>query len=166
MAFTTDFTTIELMTARMGTVFITTNSDHDRDGVPDPGVISSVIDEASAEIFALAGQYYDAPSLASSSLIVSWATTLACYYLSINRGNPPPASLEKEYERILKRLEAIANGSQTLPGVPWKSDMRPTWSNRRIDRRYKNNTVRVTRTNSSNAPTVLRQDRATDLPLD
>lgn len=141
-------------------------SDHDRDGYADTDVVNDAINQATSEIKLYAGKWYADSSLAAAPIINSWATTLACYFLASTRANPIPDSLQKEFERIMELLKQVAAGGLVLPGVAMNGDLRPTMSNRKIDRRYRRNTVRVIRSNSTDAPSVLGQDWASDYPID
>lgn len=146
-------------------------SDHDGDAIEDDGVIDDCINQATEEIDGYARQRYSQAGLSASTLINRWATTIACFFLCLRRGNAPPESLQMEYDRLLAQpnglLPLIAAGKYSLPGVALIADLRPTWSNLRIDRRWPNSKVRVTRSNSSEAPSTLSQDDAIDIvPFD
>lgn len=138
-------------------------ADHDNDGVADVGVVEECIIEAGAEIDLYAQQRYAAESLATSTLIKSWCIRLASYFLCLRRGNPPPESLQREFERLTNPrdglLVQLGKGLLQLPGVSLRNDLRPSMSNVRIDRRYRDSTVRVTPNNSTDAPTTLTQDQ-------
>ena len=140
-------------------------ADHDEDGTGDTGVVDDAINQATEEIFLFAGKRYTAVRLAASKLINGWAITLAGFFLSQSRGNSPPESLEAEFVRIMARLERVGSGADSLPGVPMRADLRPTMSNLQVDRRFLHSKTRVTRTNSSDAPTTMTQDASPDYPL-
>jgi len=152
------------MEQKIGIAAVIAHSDHESTGSAVTLVIADAINQATEEINFYARHRYSATALAGSTLITRWATTLACYFLMQNRGNPEPFSLSNEFDRIMKNLAMVGKGSQRLPDVAFENDMRPTMSNRRIDRRYKTDTVRVTRQNSTDAPTKLTQDRAEIYP--
>jgi len=152
-------------------------SDHAQDGVEDDAVITDAIQEASQEIDMYATQRYSnvsigsAPSLADSPLVRRWAVTLACYFLSMKRGNPPPESLLNQAERLLDPINGIlvrvATGKLQLPGVPLRGDLFPAWSNLAVDRRWPISKVRVTEANSSDAKTSRSRDSSgTVLPYE
>jgi phage gp36-like protein len=141
-------------------------ADHDDDNTADTGVVDDTINQATEEIDLFARQRYTQTNLSSSTLINRWATVMACRLLFMRRGNPPPESLELEYHRIADPetglLVKLSKGLLQLPGVALRDDMRPTMSNLRVDRRYRDSTIRVTSNNSSDAPTALTQDKTID----
>jgi phage gp36-like protein len=144
---------------------VTAFADHDQDGEPDAEVVNDCINQATEEVGLYAQQWYTPAQLDTSTLVNRWATTLACYFLCQRRGNGPPQSLADEFARIMARLEQIAAGTLKLPGIAMRDDMRPSMSNLRVDRRYPNSRIRVTPTNSTDAPTRLSQDVVSEVPL-
>lgn len=133
-------------------------SSHDDTGIEDDTVVSDSIYQATAEInLYLLGLYNDS-DLYKNSFVVDMATRLAACRLCSNRGNDLPQSLADECEKIIERLEKINAQHLTIPGVPLRADMRPTLSNRVIDRRYAQRSVRVERSTSTTSSTILRQD--------
>lgn len=159
------YTTIERMNRRMGEDAIREYSDHDGDGVADGDVIDDCIEQASAEIDYFCNRYSETGLLASK-LIESWATIMACYYAATTRGNPPPTSLEREYLKIMERLEGISSGSTTLPGVSMSFDFRPTMSNRQVNRWHRTDTIRVTKSNSTNVPSQVPRHIQSNFPTE
>lgn len=142
-------------------------SDHNEVGETDTTVVNDCIVQAKEEIDRFALMRYSETGLASSSLINRWATTLATYFLCLRRGNPIIDSLKSEFDRIMEVLEKVATGATggILPGVPLRGDLRPSMSNLQVDRRYRHSTIRVTRANSTDAPTVLTQDHLNEPPV-
>ena len=159
----TDQDRIERLLSRCGVVSF---SDHNREGDPDDGVVDDCINRAAQETELFATQRYAQAGLVNSPLFVEWNTLVAAYFLCYRRGNPVPESLQFEFDRIMDvengLLAKVAKGKLQLPGVPLKADLRPTFSNLKVDRRYRQSKVRVTTNNSSNAPTKLTQDEAWD----
>lgn len=143
-------------------------SDHDEDLVADDGVVDDCINEATEELANYLTQRYDHTALASSHTVIGWATKVACYFLCLRRGNPAPQSISEEFNRILNPDDGLAirvsRGNYQIRGLALRDDQRPTWSNLRIDRRWPNSKTRVTRTNSSDAPTDLTQDDSYTAP--
>lgn len=152
------------MVRKLSTLGVLEWSDHDELGEIDTSVVTDAINRASEEVFFYLGGFYSAATLATSELIMSWATMLACYYLGLNRGMAPPDGLQIEYDNLMKRLEQIRSGRMLIPGLSLSADLRPAISNLTVDRRYARDTIRVTRSNSTSAPTTLSQDRAADYP--
>lgn len=130
-------------------------SDHDASGTSDTGVIDDAINEATETIDLYCRQRYDQAGLAASEIVSRWAVVLACYFLSINRGNPAPEAIEAEYQRIIANLEKIAAGLMSLPGVPMRSDSRPSMSNLRVERHHGQSKIRVKRNSSTDAASSL-----------
>jgi phage gp36-like protein len=129
-----------------------------------PNTIDDAINQARQEIEGLAAQQYSQAGLQSCPLINRWCVTLAAYYASTTRGNPAPNSIALEYERIMARLQAIADNEYQLPGIPKRSDSRPTMSNLRVDRRYIQSKVRVQQETSTNSPSTLTQNLDDQIP--
>ena len=142
----------------------TDHADHDEDGVADTGVLDDCINQATEEIDLYVATRYERSDLADSNLVNRWATLFAAYFLTTRRGNPTPNSWEIEFQRIIELLQDVNDGKKKIPGIPLRADMRPSMSNLTIDRRYRRSTVRVTPTNSTDAPTTLTQDKALELP--
>lgn len=150
---------------KMGAKAIVAYADHDADGIADTGVIDDAINQATEELDAYLTNRYSQASLQTSPIVTRWATTLASYFLSINRGNPPPESLAAEFTRIMTLLvDVVSTGVYQLPGVSLRSDMRPTLSNLRIDRRYTQSKIRVEKAISSTTPTTSTQHAIEDVP--
>jgi phage gp36-like protein len=137
-------------------------SDHEQTGVADVDVVVDCIDQASEEILMYLHERYLEADLQTSPLVNRWATVVAATFLCQRRGNPVPDSLQSEWVRIMDPVAGlchqISNGTRALPGIPLRCDMRPSFSNLRVDRRFLNNKTRVTKSNSSDSPTTLRQD--------
>ena len=68
---------------------------------------------------------YDPSALATSDLVKDWAATLACFYLSIRRGNPPPSGISILYEQALADLKEIQKASADIPGIGVRSIYAP-----------------------------------------
>lgn len=143
---------------RHGTESVLAWSDHDGDGLADSEVLDDAINQATQEIDLYARQRYAPEGLADSPLVNRWAVIIAAYMMSITRSNPPPDSLAIEFERVMARLAEVKEGSLALPGVPMRSDMRPSMSNLRIDRRYPKAKIRVQKEISTDQVTTLPQN--------
>ena len=134
-------------------------STHTTGSAPDPEVKYDAINFATEEMSMFLRQRYDVASLAACSLVQSWCVRVAAYYLSTVRGDDPPEVWKKEYDRLMDPdkglLAMVAAGKIQLPGVALRSDVRPSMSNLRIDRRYTFSKVRVTRPNSTDQPATI-----------
>jgi phage gp36-like protein len=140
-------------------------ADLDEDGSADPGVSDEWHNQAADIIDMYALQRgYDVSGLQSSNLIKQWSVWIAMYYGSQTRGNPPPEVYVIKYNEIIKLLEGVAAGLIQLPGVPLSMDVRPSWSNLKIDRRFCQQKIRVQQNISSDAPTTLTQNESIDVP--
>lgn len=156
------------MTRKMGVLALRNWTDHDKTGIIDTTVIADAINQATQEIDAYAGQRYSQSGLQSSTLINRWATTLACYYCSMTRGNEPPANLAVEADRLMNPdsglLIKVSQGKYQLPRVALRSDMRPTMSNLKVERNHRQTKVRVEKQGSTDQITNLPQNITTDYP--
>lgn len=145
---------------------VTAFADHDEDGDADTDVIPDVILRATTEITDFAQVWYDQAGLLQSPTIKRWACVVATFYLCELRGNDPPASIAKDYERIMGKdgwLERLQAGTYKLAGIPLRAALVPTFSNLEVDRRMPYSNVRVT-PNSSQETTTRKQDSTLNLP--
>jgi hypothetical protein len=141
-------------------------ADHDEDGVAEVGVVDDCIVRASEEINLYCRQRYSEAGLASSSLVTRWATILGACFVCELRGNPVPASLEKEANRLLETiLPNILAGTMSLPGIPFGNDLRPGMSNLAVDRRYRFSKVRRTGPSSTNQQSKVARHDVLDIVL-
>lgn len=140
-------------------------SDHEDEATGNSDVVDDAIDRASGEILLFLANRYDPDVLAESSLVRRWATVGAACYLCQTRNNPPPESLVGQWEQLIADpdgiIPKIGLGKLRLAGVQMRYDSRPAFSNLRVDRRWPTSKVRVTKVNSSDAPTTLTQDAST-----
>lgn len=164
----TTYCTIHDVERKLSAYGVTAWSDHDDDGTRDVDVIEDAINQATEEMNAYLFEQYTESDLAGSTLVNRWCVTVSIYFLCSNRGNPIPDSIAREWERLMDPEEGILvrvkHGRYDIPRLNKRADMRPTWSNQRVDRRWYDSTVRVTKTNSSDAPTELTQDATRDYP--
>ena len=133
-------------------------ADHDADGTADTDVIEDCINQATDEIDLYARQQHTQAQLATSSLINKWCIVMSARFLQERRMNGVSNSVAVQWDRITENLQMVAENRLQLPGLAKRDDMRPTWSNLKIDRRFRHSKIRVTQTNSSSAPTKLTQD--------
>ncbi len=133
-------------------------ADHDADGTADTDVIEDCINQGTDEIDLYAGQQHTQAQLATSTLINKWCIVMSARFLQERRMNVVSESIVVQWDRIIENLQKVAENRLQLPGLAKRDDMRPTWSNLKIDRRFRHSKIRVTRTNSSSAPTKLSQD--------
>ena len=113
--------------------------------------------------FYLEGLYTRA-DLASSWVVNDWCTILAVHWLSLRRGNPVPGSLGDLYKATIEDLKLVKSGEYQLPGIGYRNNMWPAWSNIRVDTLYSLRKVRVERPISEGTPLPGRRNR--DIPSD
>ncbi len=164
MPTTLNYCTEAEMKRRFSTYGITAYADHDEDGVSDTDVTDDSIIRATEEINLYAMQQYSEVGLASSRLIKRWCTDLAVFFHCELRGNPVPESLQREYDRIMAELERVRAGILQIPGLAKRGDLRPSFSNLTVDRRYPRSIIRNVRVTSSEIPSVVRQNNVVDPP--
>jgi len=138
-------------------------SDHDRDGGINTDVVNDAINAATEETWAYtepAG--YAAVDIVNSTLLRRWCTIAAGLFLSTDRGNSPPESLVKEFERIYGpqgQMVSLARSGLTLPGITKSINVMPALSNLRPHRGYANAKVRVVTETSFPLPSKTKQFR-------
>lgn len=121
---------------------------------------------ATTRVLFYAVQRYDATALASSWLVNEWSTVIACHWLCCRRANGVPDSLHelmygdgKATNRgVMGDLADIRAERAIIPdvgtrNVPWFS-----WSNVRVDPRYRVRQVRVERPLSERTATQYPQN--------
>lgn len=159
----TTYCTIVELERFMSTTAVTDFADHDADGTADTDVVEDWINHATEQLDFYLRQRHRQTQLAGSTLVNRWCVRMAARYGWQSRGNSIPASVEAEYQEEIKpALIEVRQSREGLPGVQLRDDLRMTWSNVKIDRRYRYSTVRVTKSNSSDAPTRLTQDTVKD----
>lgn len=155
---TTVYCSIAELQRFMSSDATTDAADHDADGTADTDVIEDCINQATDEIDLYARQQHTQAQLATSTLITRWCIVMSARFLQERRMNVVSDSVAVQWDRIIENLEKVADNRLQLPGLAKRDDMRPTWSNLKIDRRFRHSKIRVTQTNSSSAPTKLTQD--------
>lgn len=137
-------------------------ADHDDDGIQEPGVVADAIERATDEInlYVLTHGRYAIADLVGNRLLNSWCVVLATCDLCQTRGNGVPESVAMECQRIFELLEKVMDGKLNLPEVARQGQGVPTFSNLRLDRRYRDEKVRVIRSTSSKRSSTLERDWA------
>ena len=97
-------------------------------------------------------QRYTADQMNNNRWIRRQTSWIACYLLSIRRGNP--AQFVAKYQEALIFLQGVAEGTRPLfdengTPVPVRSDLAPAHSNLVVDDRYTRRKIRVQDTSSS-----------------
>ena len=143
--------------------------DNDDDGTADVDVAEDAINWATTELMFYLHERYDIADLSDTSLgaeLVNRWCVLGAFKYGNPRGNPPPEAVEVEWEKVVVKLEQIRSDEASLPGIAIRAQQIPTLSNRTIDRRYRRSKIRVTRANSSDAPSKLPRDFSRDFGTD
>lgn len=140
------------------------NEDEDVIDTPEVGTEDAMIERATVEINAYLLQRYTVAVCAASGWCKWVAALFACVYLAERRGNTVPTAMQKDFDRYLEMLKAIAAGTMPLiaddgPAAP-AFDSTPLVSNLTIDRRMNRSKIRRTNENSTQAtPTQPRKQK-------
>lgn len=161
---TNPYTTQERIERLFSSQGVTAFADHDGDGNADASVIDDCINRATAEIRAKLTRFYLDADLASHELIVEWATVLATYFLCQRRGNPSPDTFTDDVVYIRQQINELMTLQWVLSDIPFRGGSPCTVSNLTVDRRYRQSRIRVTEQSSSDAPTLMTQDSAAEVP--
>jgi hypothetical protein len=97
-----------------------------------PAFLNDCTDRASATVDEHCLVHYSAANLGASRWVNKVCTDLAAVEVCRRRGNPVPAALEKEAERVLARLELVRKGLLEIPEVGKKKSEAPVLSNVRV----------------------------------
>lgn len=123
----------------------------------DPATITDCIANASSDIDLYLLPLYAAADIAENRFVHFACRALSVYYVCGRRNEPVPASVLVEYEKTMLQLEAIANGSLTLPSAAKLSGVQMRVSNNRYDNtRFPQ--IRVSRARSTPAGSVARRN--------
>ncbi len=122
-----------------------------------PGGISQVIDRASLEVDEYCLQRYGS-RLADSLWVAKRCAEIACYFLSVRRGNPAPSGVAQLYERAVAKLEQVRRGDLKIPNLVESKSCHPRMSNIRATLRPFPHTV-VERARTTGTPADYHQNR-------
>lgn len=112
------------------------------DDQPDnEDVLNEVIQRATGRVNQYLSKVFDPINLYQSQRIREIATIIACYLLSIRRGNPSLYS--EQYLEALADLEAIVSGELYLSELPRTANAPVTMQNVSSDNRYPFTPIRV-----------------------
>lgn len=132
------FTTEEEMQRLFSEVGVQMHSD---DFVDNSEVLYEIIERATGRVKQILNKGFDDSVLHQSPRIREIATIVACYLLSVRRGNP---SLYAEmYIEAMADLESIANGDQYLSELPRSSNTLVVFQNVSSDNRFPWTPIRV-----------------------
>lgn len=128
-----------------------------------PTVITAVINRASAKLEGYCRPRYDPTQLVNSAWALEAATSIALRYLCKRRGNPVPASIERDFQELISddgksgELQMVRRGSFQIPDIPMRKVDVPVMSNLhpRLDP-FPRTTVE--RNNSTGTPTGYTQN--------
>lgn len=106
------YATLEDLIERASEAEIRQIADRDRDGVPDPDVIESALQDADNLINGYVSTKYDLPLPTVPDLILTWAVSIARYFLHYNGA---PDHVTRDFDWAEAKLKDIANGKMALP---------------------------------------------------
>ncbi|MEN2980265.1 DUF1320 domain-containing protein [Tistrella bauzanensis] len=108
------YATLDDLIARAGDE-IRQLADRDRDGTPDPEVISAALTDAAQTIDAYLAVRYVVPlAVPPPAMVQGWATSIARYRL---HRNGPPDHVVADYKDALRQLADASAGRLLLTGV-------------------------------------------------
>lgn len=107
------FTTEAKVNLRLSKPGVSQRTDHATDGL----VMADVISNATSDVGSFLCGRYAAADLAASTVVQDWTADVAVWHLCRVRANPIPASVQKRYEWVMERLEAVQEGKVTIPDI-------------------------------------------------
>jgi hypothetical protein len=131
--------------------------DDDQDGEEDSGLMTSIIEKCSSDVYLYLLKRYSVAAVAASTW-AQWCTAAFCVCeLNRRRNNPCPESACEACQRYKEELELIRDGKQPLIGdegpVAPRFDDLPTVTNLMVDGRYRRAKIRrVGRTSTGPTP--------------
>lgn len=128
-------------------------ADDDDDGTGDAGIVSAMLERASALMIEpkIARTYILSETTSNDFLKWAQATIAACM-LSARRNMPAPSQLESDQQQILDFLDQVRQGRERLPNQPDSFDYKPTVSNMKIQRGHRMPARVVQQISTGNAP--------------
>jgi hypothetical protein len=112
-------------------------------GVADPQFKTDCIEQATAEIDMELGMRYPPSELAKSAMVKWWAAKLTTLAAFTRRLLPVPDQFKEEIARIRLKLLEIKTGTTNIPGIAELLSSLPEVINVTVDRRYRDNKIRV-----------------------
>ena len=94
------------------------------DDIP-PSDLANALAKAGSEIDKFLYRTYKTEDLATSPLVRDWAAVLACWFLCLRRGNPPPPGIATLYEGVIADLTEIKLGQNDVPRIPRRKAYAP-----------------------------------------
>ena len=158
----TDYCTAADVERYFSKVGIDSFLDHDGDKIQTAGAMADAIEWATDEInlYVLTPGTYAIADLVGNRLLNSWCVCMATCNACQTRGNPIPDSVAMRCEKIMELLQKVMDEVLKLPEVDRQGVGQPTFSNLRIDRRRRDEKVRVVRSTSSKRNSLLERDWA------
>lgn len=133
------------------------DDDNDALSATEQGYIDQAIQWATAKCNFFLRTRYKAECLSTSQQVYLWATILACYYLSIHRGNPPPGSFDDAKKEAIEEMKSVHDRLYDLDIAERTSGM-PIMSNMCYNLGASVKKLRVQRSLSSGRSFVQRPD--------
>ena len=98
----------------------------------DATATAQVIKDGSIECDGYALLKYSRAALAASDWYMLKVKHVAAYYLCTRRANPCPQSVAEKYEKAIKDLEGVRDGSIKIPDAAARKGGAPVLSNQRV----------------------------------
>lgn len=106
------YATLSDLTERAGEVELRQIADRDRDGQPDPQVITAALEDADNTVNGYIGARYRLPLVSVPALVVTWSVSIARYVL---HRNGAPEHVAQDYKDAIAALKDVARGLVSLP---------------------------------------------------
>lgn len=106
------YATLSDLTERAGEVELRQIADRDRDGTPDPQVITAALEDADNTVNGYIGARYRLPLVSVPALVVTWSVSIARYVL---HRNGAPEHVAQDYKDAIAALKDVARGLVSLP---------------------------------------------------
>lgn len=119
----TDYLTLTVVQNALGIRFVKQHTDDDKDGTPDPDVLTSLYSVAEADVNIRLNKGFVLPITVSEHGqraydAVVWLCIRAFKYHCHARRSTVDEQIANDYDMTLKQAENMAKGSLALPGDP------------------------------------------------
>ncbi len=108
------YASLEDLTERAGTDEILQIADRDDDLVADPDVIDAALAHADNIVNGYIASKYPLPLATTPPLVLTWATSIARYFL---HRDGPPDYVETDYKDAIAALKDVARGLIAIPDI-------------------------------------------------
>ena len=153
----TDEAGIDALASSVGRINMVDDDDTGTVTSPEQNYIDFAINWATSRVNFYCLQRYADACLATNWMVYYWATVLACYWLSMHRGNPPKGSFDDLQNEVIEDMKLVHDGKYAVPGLGEREVGWPAWSNVRVDVLYPLRRIRVERPLSERTATTYNQ---------